>query len=83
VIGHNALVTKEKPNLICNENFPDRKNVEENCELLKLVIKKHFFTHVCLSKNYLSNKLVDVIYGPGYYEGLGKVILKSLFLFWH
>jgi len=41
VIGHNALVTKEKPNLRCNENFPDRKNVEENCELLKLVIKKH------------------------------------------
>jgi len=58
-------------------------NLAENSELLNLVIKKHFFAHAGLSKNYLSSKLVDVLYRLGYYEALGKVILKRFFFSLH
>ena len=44
VLGHNALVTKEKPSILCNGKFSDTKGLE----FLKLVIEKYFFTHASL-----------------------------------
>ncbi|GLJ46486.1 hypothetical protein SUGI_0979680 [Cryptomeria japonica] len=81
VLGHNALVTKEKPSFLLHGNFLAERNTEENSQFLKLVIEKHFLGHAGLSKSYASNKSIDGLYRPGYYEALGKVILKRFFLF--
>ncbi|KAH9328068.1 hypothetical protein KI387_000176, partial [Taxus chinensis] len=81
VLGHNVLVTKEKPSFPLHQIFLAEGNAEADSEFLKLVIEKHFFGHAGLSKNYASNKSIDGLYRPGYHEALGKVILKRFFLF--
>ena len=57
--------------------------MEEDTEFLNLVIYKHLFSHVDMSKNYSSNKLNDGLYGIGYYEYLGNVNLKRFLLFFY
>ena len=47
--------------------------MEEDAEFLKLIIYKHLFSHVDMSKSYSSNELNDGLYGIGYYESLGNV----------
>lgn len=42
--------------------------------------KFFFFTHECLAKAYAYNKMVEGVYGFGYYENLGNVILKRILL---
>eukprot|EP01018_Ginkgo_biloba_P018119 Gb_33772 [translate_table: standard] len=81
VLGHNALVTKVKPCLLLHERSSVEENAEVDNEFLKLLIEKHFLGHAGLSKCYASNKSIDGLYRPGYYEALGRVILKRFFLF--
>lgn len=53
---------------------------EQEIAFLKMVIEKQFFAHASLAKAYVYNKLVDGLYRPGYFEKLGKVILKRFLL---
>ena len=69
--------------ILCNEKFYYEVNVEEDAEFLKLIIYKHLFSHVDMSKSYSSNKLNDGLYGIGYYESLGNVNLKRFLLFFY
>lgn len=53
---------------------------EQEIMLLKMVIKKQFFSHMGLAKAYAYNKLVEGLYRPGYFETMGNVILKRFLL---
>lgn len=59
-------------------------NVDDNSEqeraFLKMVIEKQFLSHAGLAKAYAYNKNVEGLYRPGYYESLGKIILKRVLL---
>lgn len=55
-------------------------NTDQEKTFLKMIIDKQFFSHAGLAKVYAYNKLVDGLYRPGYFENLGKIILKR-FLF--
>ncbi|XP_022716089.1 abnormal spindle-like microcephaly-associated protein homolog isoform X2 [Durio zibethinus] len=50
----------------------------QDISFLKMVIEKQFFSHTGLAKAYAYNKKVEGLYRPGYYENLGKVILKRI-----
>ncbi|KAI4368223.1 hypothetical protein MLD38_016804 [Melastoma candidum] len=47
---------------------------------LKLVIEKQFLAHARLAKSHVYNKNVEGLYRPGYYESLGRIILKRFLL---
>ena len=51
--------------ILCNGKFYYEVNVEEDAEFLKLVIYKHLFSHVDMSKSYSSIELNDGLYRIG------------------
>ncbi|XP_019462775.1 PREDICTED: abnormal spindle-like microcephaly-associated protein homolog isoform X3 [Lupinus angustifolius] len=53
---------------------------DEDVVFLRMVIDKLFFSHEGLAKQYVYNKMVEGVYRSGYYENLGKVILKRILL---
>lgn len=55
-------------------------NTDQEITFLKMIIDKQFFSHAGLAKVYAYNKLVDGLYRPGYFENLGKIILKRFLL---
>ncbi|RAL44861.1 hypothetical protein DM860_003620 [Cuscuta australis] len=55
-------------------------NSEQEVAFFRMLIEKQFFSHAGLAKTYAYNKLVEGLYRPGYYDELGKVILKRFFL---
>ncbi|KAG9454074.1 hypothetical protein H6P81_006978 [Aristolochia fimbriata] len=58
----------------------DDENLEGDELFLKMIIEKQFFSHSGLARSYIYNKKVEGLYRPGYYEALGKVILKRFLL---
>ncbi|KAE9621459.1 putative abnormal spindle-like microcephaly-associated protein [Lupinus albus] len=62
--------------LVLNGDVDSDKDVV----FLRMVIDKLFFSHEGLAKQYAYNKMVEGVYRSGYYENLGKVILKRILL---
>ncbi|KAE8728681.1 isoflavone 2'-hydroxylase-like [Hibiscus syriacus] len=65
IFGGDSLISAEG-------DFSSAKDIS----FLKMIIEKQFFSHTGLAKAYAYNKKVE----PGYYENLGNIILKMIFL---